>query len=235
VAVGASRLLTAGRAPEAGYEVLLGLILDSSESGDAFRHEHSLHVQQYALAIAQAMDLPRDMLQTVSTAALLHDVATVYGKQRAAMAQGDRLSPGQWITIQQHPAEGAKIVAALGARDDVVESILCHHENWDGTGYPERRAGERIPIPARIIRFADTIDAMLSNRPYRAALSSETVRRELIRCRGTQFDPAVLRTLLSPSVWEMVLGRVSRDSQPPEHLGQNQGANARPESLRLLA
>ena len=74
---------------------------------------------------------------------------------------------------------------------DIVPAIKHHHENWDGTGYPDGLAGERIPVASRIIRFADTIDAMTTERPYRAPLTEAQVRAEVIRCRSSQFDPQI--------------------------------------------
>jgi HD-GYP domain-containing protein (c-di-GMP phosphodiesterase class II) len=84
---------------------------------------------------------------------------------------------------------------------DLVSAIKHHHENWDGTGYPFGIAGEDIPLAARIIRFADTLDAMTTERPYRRALGPEEVRAEVVRCRGTQFDPQLTDRLLASSTW----------------------------------
>jgi HD-GYP domain-containing protein (c-di-GMP phosphodiesterase class II) len=79
---------------------------------------------------------------------------------------------------------------------DVIPLIRHHHENWDGTGYPDGLKGDAIPLGSRIIMFADTIDAMTTDRPYRAALDAQSVRKELLRFRGTQFDPAICDALL---------------------------------------
>jgi HD-GYP domain-containing protein (c-di-GMP phosphodiesterase class II) len=103
--------------------------------------------------------------------------------------------------MQEHPVDGANLVATMTRLRELVESIRHHHENWDGSGYPDALSGDAIPIAARIIRFADTIDAMTTQRPYRAALSEEQVRQEVVRCRGTQFDPNIADRLLGSSLW----------------------------------
>ena len=84
---------------------------------------------------------------------------------------------------------------------DIVPAIRHHHENWDGTGYPDGLAGELIPLASRIIRFADTIDAMTTERPYRGPLTEPEVRSEVIRYRGMQFDPTIADQLLSSPLW----------------------------------
>jgi HD-GYP domain-containing protein (c-di-GMP phosphodiesterase class II) len=99
---------------------------------------------------------------------------------------------------------------------DLTPAIRHHHEQWDGTGYPDGIAGEGIPLAARIIALADTIDAMTSVRPYRGALSEDQVRAELVRCRGRQFDPKLTDQILSSGLWKklFVPERESRPSHP---------------------
>ena len=103
--------------------------------------------------------------------------------------------------MQEHPADGANLVATMTRLQDVVSPIRHHHENWDGTGYPDGLAGESIPLASRIIRFADTIDAMTTERPYRLPLTEAQVKAEVVRCRGTQFDPLIADRLLSSALW----------------------------------
>jgi HD-GYP domain-containing protein (c-di-GMP phosphodiesterase class II) len=85
---------------------------------------------------------------------------------------------------------------------DIVHPVKHHHENWDGSGYPDGLIGEAIPLSSRVIMFADTVDAMLSDRPYRAAMSRLQVRAEIIRMRGKQFDPGICDALLESPVWD---------------------------------
>jgi HD-GYP domain-containing protein (c-di-GMP phosphodiesterase class II) len=120
------------------------------------------------------------------------------------LSKQDRLTPDEWAIIQDHPVDGANLVSTMTKLRDVVPAIRHHHENWDGTGYPDGIAGEQIPIASRVIRFADTIDAMTTERPYRAPLTEAQVRAEIIRCRETQFDPRITDRLLSSPLWTSI-------------------------------
>jgi HD-GYP domain-containing protein (c-di-GMP phosphodiesterase class II) len=98
--------------------------------------------------------------------------------------------------MRTHPVKSAELAGKVTELRDVVPLIRHHHENWDGSGYPDGLKGESIPLGSRIIMFADTIDAMTTDRPYRAALDATSVRKELLRFRGTQFDPTICDALL---------------------------------------
>jgi len=103
--------------------------------------------------------------------------------------------------MQSHPARGAELVStSAGLRGEVEKCIRHHHENYDGTGYPEGLAGEAIPIGARIIMVADTLDAMTTDRPYRKALSFERVVQELLKYSGIQFDPRLVRLVINSTM-----------------------------------
>nr|MBA2708530.1 HD domain-containing protein [Gemmatimonadaceae bacterium] len=99
------------------------------------------------------------------------------------------------------PIKSEELVRMVSQLSDVVLPIRHHHENWDGTGYPDGLIGERIPVASRIIMFADTIDAMTTDRPYRAALTEVQVRSEFVTLRGRQFDPAICDRLLGSAVY----------------------------------
>ena len=99
--------------------------------------------------------------------------------------------------MELHPIKSAELVAKITSLSDIVGAVRHHHENWDGTGYPDRLAGRDIPLASRIIMFADTIDAMTTDRPYRKALGEDDVRAELVKWRGIQFDPDICDALLS--------------------------------------
>ena len=131
------------------------------------------------------------------------------------LSKQDKLTPEEWAIIQDHPTDGANLVSTMTRLRDVVPAIKHHHENWDGTGYPEGLAGERIPVASRIIRFADTIDAMTTERPYRAPLTESQVRAEVIRCRASQFDPQIADRLLSSPLWTAIFTSPSVGVSPP--------------------
>jgi HD-GYP domain-containing protein (c-di-GMP phosphodiesterase class II) len=132
------------------------------------------------------------------------------------LSKADKLTPDEWALMQEHPVDGERLVSTMSRLKELTPAIRHHHEQWDGTGYPDGIAGEDIPLAARIIALADTIDAMTSVRPYRAPLSPEQVRAELVRCRGRQFDPKLTDQVLSSALWKklFVPERGSRASQP---------------------
>ena len=183
---------------------LLELMVKSIEARDPYTSGHSRRVQQFSVAIARGLGMSPTEVDKVSRAALLHDVGKIYEKYAPILRKPAGLSPEEWQTMQCHPADGADLVSTMSKLHDIVPAIRHHHERWDGTGYPEGLAGETIPVISRIIAFGDTIDAMTSERPYRRALTEGEVRSELVRCRGSQFDPIITDRLLSNQVWRLL-------------------------------
>jgi HD-GYP domain-containing protein (c-di-GMP phosphodiesterase class II) len=182
-------------------EELHELMVKSLEARDAYTSGHSRRVHQYSTIIARAIGLSERQVEQVGRAALLHDVGKIHEKYAPILSKMDKLSPEEWQLMKQHPGDGAALVATMTKLRDVVPAVRHHHENWDGTGYPDGLAGEMIPLAARIIRFADTIDAMTTDRPYRRPLGESVVRSEIVRCRGSQFDPRIADALLSSQLW----------------------------------
>jgi putative nucleotidyltransferase with HDIG domain len=180
---------------------LLELMVKSLEARDPYTSGHSRRVREFSMTIARAIGCTHREVEEIGRAALLHDVGKIHDKYAPILSKTDKLNREEWLIMKQHPADGADLVATMSRLRDVVPPIRHHHENWDGSGYPDGLAGEAIPLAARIIRLADTIDAMTTQRPYRAPLSEEQVRQEIIRCRGTQFDPAIADRLLNSTLW----------------------------------
>ena len=118
------------------------------------------------------------------------------------MAKEGRLTPEEWEIMKRHPIRSAELVGLVSSLRDVVPAVRHHHENWDGTGYPDGKRGADIPLASRIIMFADTLDAITTDRPYRRALNPDEARKEFIKFRGRQFDPAICDTVVSESVWQ---------------------------------
>jgi HD-GYP domain-containing protein (c-di-GMP phosphodiesterase class II) len=183
---------------------LLELMVKSMEARDPYTSGHSRRVQQYSLAIARGMSLPPGEAEQIGRASLLHDVGKIHDKYAPILRKPGKLSADEWQTMQQHPVDGAELISTMSKLQDIVPSIRHHHERWDGTGYPDGLAGETIPRVSRIIAFADTIDAMVSERPYRRTLTEQEVRTELVRCRGSQFDPEITDKVLSAPVWRLL-------------------------------
>jgi hypothetical protein len=205
-------------------EELLELMVKSIEARDPYTSGHSRRVQQFSLTIARAIGLGERQVEEVGHAALLHDVGKIYEKYAGVLSKQDKLTPEEWAVIQEHPVDGADLVATMTRLRDLVPAVRHHHENWDGTGYPDKIAGEAIPIASRIIRFADTIDAMTTDRPYRRPLTEVQVRAEVLRCRGTQFDPGLADKLLASALWQTLFTPTSneRSIAPIAVVGQSE-------------
>ena len=159
------------------------------EVKDAYTAGHARRVTSYSMAIAEVtggIDLLRYPL-----AGDLHDVGKI-GIPDSVLNKPGPLTPAEGALVEEHPAAGARILEPLIDDPLVIGVVRWHHERWDGGGYPDRLAGERIPLAARVLAVADTLDAMTSARAYRDALPWTDAAAEIRRCAGTQFDPAVV-------------------------------------------
>ena len=166
-------------------------LVSTVEARDHYTYGHSRKVNTYAVALAELIGLSPDEVSKVSTAALLHDIGKIGVPDKILNKKG-KLSEEDWEAIRSHPRLGANIVGNIPNLVPCVGGILYHHERWDGGGYPEGLKGEEIPIEARILAIADTFAAMTSARPYRPALHTEEVIKEIRRCTGSQFDPKLV-------------------------------------------
>jgi HD-GYP domain-containing protein (c-di-GMP phosphodiesterase class II) len=196
-------------------EELLELMVKSLEARDPYTSGHSRRVQQYSTTIARAIGLRDRQVDEIGRAALLHDVGKIYEKYASVLAKQDKLTPEEWAIIRDHPDDGANLIATMTKLRTLVPAVRHHHENWDGSGYPTGIAAEAIPLASRIIRFADTIDAMTTERPYRLPLSEAQVKAELVRCRATQFDPLITDRLLASPLWSTLFAPTSTEPAMP--------------------
>ena len=183
-------------APELTIQTIRTLA-EAVDAKDAYTRGHSERVGVYASKIAREVGLPKDLIERVYIAGLLHDVGKI-GVRDAVITKPDRLTPEEYAEIQAHPEIGARILQPVAFLADVVPCVRHHHEWFDGSpsGYPDRLRGEQIPLPSRIILVADTVEAMTSDRPYRRGLPLETVVRELHKFSGSQFDPSCVAACL---------------------------------------
>lgn len=180
---------------------LLQLMVAAIEARDPYTSGHSRRVARNARLIAQAIGLRERQVERVAVAALLHDVGKIHEVFAPILSKPGRLTAEENAIMQTHPIKSEELVRTVSQLSDVVAPIRHHHENWDGTGYPDGLIGESIPIASRIIMFADTIDAMTTDRPYRAALTEAQVRSEFVKLRGRQFDPNICDKLLTSSIY----------------------------------
>jgi len=172
------------------YVQTIAALANAVDAKDTYTRGHSERVGVYASKIARQLGHPKDFIERVYIAGLLHDVGKI-GVRDAVITKPDRLTPEEYEEIKQHPEIGAKILEPVTFLRDVAPCVRHHHEWYDGSdrGYPSRLRGDRIPLPSRIILVADTVEAMTSDRPYRKALPLDVVFTELTKYSGSQYDP----------------------------------------------
>jgi diguanylate cyclase (GGDEF)-like protein/putative nucleotidyltransferase with HDIG domain len=158
------------------------------DARDTHTAGHSRRVQQISLAIGRELELSRAEMDVLATAALFHDLGKL-SVPEAILLKPARLETHEWRIVQRHPSEGARLLERLGFLSDALPAIRHHHERYDGSGYPDGLHGEDIPLGARIINVADALDAMLTARVYRPALTPLEALKELRAGAGTQFCP----------------------------------------------
>jgi diguanylate cyclase (GGDEF)-like protein/putative nucleotidyltransferase with HDIG domain len=158
------------------------------DSRDSATLGHSRRVQEMALALGRQLGLSEPELDLLGHAALFHDIGKL-AVPDAVLLKPERLSEEEWELMRSHVEEGARIIGRLGFLADAVPAIRHHHEHWDGTGYPDRLAGEEIPLGARIIHVSAALESMLTDRRYREAKTLDQALAELHRGVGTQFCP----------------------------------------------
>ncbi|HEU4565342.1 MAG TPA: HD-GYP domain-containing protein [Gemmatimonadaceae bacterium] len=210
--LGARQLYKTNRQLEQVNEELLQLMVKAIEARDPYTSGHSRRVAQYSTIIAKAVGLNAHEVERIGVAALLHDVGKIHEIYAPILRKPGKLTSEEWAIMKTHPIKSAELVTTVSGLRDIVGAVRSHHENWDGTGYPDMLAGAAIPLGARVIKFADTIDAMTTDRPYRPAMGPLEVRSELEKFRGIQFDPEICdRLLASPSFQLLFTGRRSEE------------------------
>ena len=176
--------------PEHRMELLRRLAYDR-EASDPYTHWHSRRVARYAVLMGRKMGLGRRELDQVRTAALLHDLGKLYTPKDILHKPGS-LTDEEFDLVKRHTVDGARMIRLLLGDEELASIVLHHHERFAGDGYPCSLNGDLIPLPARIIAVADTFDAIVSERSYRAARSHKAGLDALRQGAGTQFDPAAV-------------------------------------------
>jgi diguanylate cyclase (GGDEF)-like protein/putative nucleotidyltransferase with HDIG domain len=181
-----------------GQEQLAKLYLATIESlataidaKDTYTREHISRVQSIAIKIACALGLNEHDLEGIKTAALLHDIGKLGVPEHILLKPG-KLSADEYLKIQKHPAIGAKILGPVEFPWPVAAMVRCHHEKWDGSGYPDGLAGRDIPLGARILAIADVYDALTSRRSYREGWTHSQAVDHITKLASTHFDPEVI-------------------------------------------
>ncbi|MEX2530240.1 MAG: HD-GYP domain-containing protein [Gemmatimonadota bacterium] len=197
------------RLERANRDLLKALVM-AIETRDKYTSGHSLRVQRLSERIGRMLSLSNRHLDELSTAALLHDVGKVEVGYEEILQKPGQLTDVEKATIQSHVMRGVDILTALSSVNPrVIDAVKHHHEAWDGSGYPNGTMGPDIPLLARIIAISDAVDAMLSDRPYRKALSVASVEEQLRLFAGRQFDPDLAARVLKADIVREHLQEVS--------------------------
>ncbi|MEK6779039.1 MAG: HD domain-containing phosphohydrolase [Candidatus Deferrimicrobiota bacterium] len=178
------------------YVRSIDALIKALEAKDFYTRGHSQRVTMYSVAIGKAMDIPRERIELLRQAAVLHDLGKI-GIREAVLNKPGRLTEDEFKEITLHPEVAVRILEPIPFFQPLLPAILHHHERFDGKGYPSRIAGKDIPLESRIMAIADTFDAMTSTRAYRQALTLEAANTEILRCSGTQFDPDIVPVFMA--------------------------------------
>ena len=187
------------------YRLTLEALVTALDARESETGHHSQRVVLYSLAIADELGITGRPREELARGALLHDIGKIGVPDHILLKPGP-LDEDEWVQMRLHPEIGARILSDIDFLASAAEIVLSHQEMWDGTGYPRGLAGEEIPMAARIFAVADTLDAILSDRPYRRGRSIDYAREEIERFSGKQFDPTVVAAFLAIPIsqWETI-------------------------------
>jgi len=169
----------------------MNVLVRAIEANDPYTSGHSLRVSTYSEAIAKQLGLPESKIDTIKSAALLHDIGKI-GIDKNILHKSGKLENEELETIKSHPEIGANIIADLSYLTNIADIIRHHHERYDGKGYPDGLSNGSIPLETSILIIADSFDAMTTDRPYRDALNMEDALNEIKINAGTQFNPDIV-------------------------------------------
>jgi putative nucleotidyltransferase with HDIG domain len=200
------------------YDGTLEALVSALDARDRETKGHSLRVAKYMMEIAFYLGIEpgTDDWVDMQRGGLLHDIGKI-GVSDTILHKPGPLTDDEWVDMRRHPQIGHDMIREIGFLSGAAVIVLAHHERFDGKGYPKGLAADEIPLGARIFVLADTFDAMTSDRPYRAALSSDASRDEIIRCSGTQFDPRCVQAFLL--AWDRIveIRHSDRDEETEHH------------------
>jgi putative nucleotidyltransferase with HDIG domain len=188
---------------ERSYDITLEALGDALDLKDAETEGHSKRVTAFTIAVARAMGLSGERIRVIARGAFLHDIGKM-AIPDAILRKPGALDAEEKAIMQEHCYRGYQMLRKIPFLAEAADIVYSHQEKFDGTGYPRNLKGEQIPLGARIFAVADTLDAITSDRPYRAAQSTRAALEEIGKYSGTQFDPDVVKTFLSmpESIWE---------------------------------
>lgn len=187
---------------ERSYDITLEALGDALDLKDAETEGHSKRVTAFTIAIARAMGLSSDRIRVIARGAFLHDIGKM-AIPDAILRKPGALSPDEVGIMKEHCWHGYQILRKIPFLAEAAEIVYAHQEKWDGSGYPRQLKGDEIPMGSRIFSLADTMDAIMSDRPYRAAQPFSAARDEIVKWAGRQFDPGIVKTFVEmpESIW----------------------------------
>src|SRR5947209_17180501 len=188
---------------EKSYDITLEALGNALDLKDAETEGHSKRVTAFTIAIARAMGLSPDQIRVIARGAFLHDIGKM-AIPDAILRKPGALNEEEVAIMREHCYRGYQILRRIPFLQEASDIVYSHQEKYDGTGYPRGLKGNEIPLGARIFAVADTLDAIRSNSPYRAAQPFPAARAEINRCSGTQFDPEVVKIFLEmpEHIWD---------------------------------
>jgi putative nucleotidyltransferase with HDIG domain len=188
---------------ERSYDITLEALGDALDLKDAETEGHSKRVTAFTIAIARAMGLSGERIRIIARGAFLHDIGKM-AIPDAILRKPGSLTPEETAIMREHCYRGYQMLRKIPFLSEASDIVYAHQERYDGTGYPRGLKGDEIPLGARIFSVADTLDAITSDRPYRAAQTVAAAREEVLRYSGTQFDPEVVRVFMQmpDTIWE---------------------------------
>jgi response regulator RpfG family c-di-GMP phosphodiesterase len=189
-------LTTANVSLEENFQQTIIGFAHALEESDRYTRGHSERVAMYARLIAIGLRMSGPEIDTIVKVGLMHDVGKI-GVRNDKLNKPGKLTPEELAMFRSHPAKGKRILEPIPFMRDIVPGCYCHHEAWDGSGYPQGLVGDHIPLIGRVVAVADAYDAMTSDRAYRKALPHEIACGELERCTGSQFDPEIVPAFLA--------------------------------------
>ncbi len=187
---------------EQSYDITLEALGDALDLKDAETQGHSKRVTAYTIAMARAMGLPGEQIRVIGRGAFLHDIGKMAIPDSILRKPGP-LTPEEKAIMKEHCYRGYQMLRKIPFLTEACEIVYSHQEYYDGTGYPRKLKGAEIPLGSRIFALADTLDAIMSDRPYRAAQPFSAGRDEIVKWSGRQFDPEVVKVFLTipESIW----------------------------------
>lgn len=191
---------------QASNSNIIDMIFASTSKNEPDTAKHSLRVTQFAVSLAEKLDIGEENIEKLRIAALLHDIGKIVVDEKILMKKG-RLDKKEFTEIMKHPDLGVDMIRPVTFLKHVLPIMICHHENYDGKGYPKGISGKEIPIEARILTVADVYEALTADRPYRKAFSREEALRIMKDAKGKKLDPEITDTFI-----DMVMsGQISEE------------------------